>query len=134
MLDGVLVTGVFDVVARERPGSLLVVDYKTGSAHDYSLQRVVYALAGLESGAAPVEVVHVFLEQPAAEPAGVTFGVADRERLRAELSARASGVLAARFEVAGEPCRALCAGCPGDGGLCSWPVELTRRESLDTLF
>jgi ATP-dependent exoDNAse (exonuclease V) beta subunit len=133
LLDGVLVSGVFDVVAREQPGSLLVVDYKTGGSHDYSLQRLVYALAGLESGVDTVEVVHAFLEQ-AADPVSAVFAAADAEALRASLSGRAAGVVAGRFEVAASPCRALCAGCPGEGGLCSWPVELTRRESLDTLF
>jgi hypothetical protein len=134
LLDGVLISGVFDVVARERPGALLVVDYKTGGAYDYSLQRLVYALAGIESGAACVEVVHVFLEQPGVQPLSVVFAAADGDALRASLAARAAGVVAGRFEVAPSPCRALCAGCPGEGGLCSWPVELTRRESLDTLF
>jgi hypothetical protein len=43
-------------------------------------------------------------------------------------------VVARRFEVAPDPHHRLCGGCPAEGGLCSWPPELTRRESADTLF
>jgi hypothetical protein len=32
------------------------------------------------------------------------------------------------------PHRGLCSGCPAEGGLCSWPLEMTRREALDRLF
>jgi hypothetical protein len=134
---------VFDVAAREAGDRLLVVDYKTDrlEGHDpeavversYALQRLVYALGGLESGAASVEVVHVFLERPE-QPASASFDRGERDLLRVALAGAASGVLERRFEVAAEPCRSVCAGCPGEGGLCSWPLEVTRRESLDTLF
>jgi hypothetical protein len=43
-------------------------------------------------------------------------------------------VLERRFDVSPAPYRGLCAGCPAQGGLCSWPLEMTRRESPDTLF
>ena len=28
----------------------------------------------------------------------------------------------------------VCEGCPAEGGLCSWPLEMTRREAADRLF
>ena len=54
--------------------------------------------------------------------------------LQERLAALAGGVLERRFEVTAAPYRGLCAGCPAQGGLCSWPLEMTRRESPDTLF
>ena len=68
-----LLNGVVDVHAAEDSG-LLVVDYKSDvldgrdpvelTAGSYSTQRLVYALAGLRSGAERVEVVHCYLERP----------------------------------------------------------------------
>ena len=51
--------------------------------------------------------------------------------LEHRLSGLADGVLAARFEVTDAPHRAVCHGCPAEGGLCSWPLAMTRRESPD---
>ena len=70
-----LMTGVFDVLARESPEYWLVLDYKTDRVkddtdlellleRDYSIQRLIYALAALRAGARQVEVVHWFLERP----------------------------------------------------------------------
>src|SRR5579884_2943317 len=60
ILGGVLIRGVFDVIARERDGRTLVVDYKSdriGQADPedvvtqaYLVQRLIYALAALRSG------------------------------------------------------------------------------------
>src|SRR5204863_1546173 len=79
---GVLIGGVFDVIAREAGGRTLVVDYKTDrldgaepqalADRDYATQRLVYALAALRAGAAEVEVVHTFLELPQ-RPAVATY-------------------------------------------------------------
>jgi hypothetical protein len=93
----------------------------------------VYALAGLESGAAAVEVVHLFLER-AGEPAVARYAAADVDALRESLRLLAAGVVDGVFAVSDEPCRELCAGCPGEGGLCSWPPAMTRRESPGQLF
>jgi hypothetical protein len=138
----VLMTGALDVLARERTG-MLVLDYKsdhlattapaTVVERDYSGQRLIYALAVLRSGAPHVEVAHVFLEAPD-EPVVAAFTAADRPRAEAELSALADGLLHSRFAVAEQPHRALCEGCPAQGGLCSWPVAMTRRASPDQLF
>ncbi len=140
--DDVLMTGALDVVARERAG-MLVVDYKSdrllGSApaavvaEAYAGQRLIYALAVLLSGAELVEVAHVFLERPH-EPVLAAFDAAQIPELRNELTRRAAGIRARRFEVTAAPYRSLCAGCPAEGGLCSWPLTLTRRERPDQLF
>ncbi len=142
-LGGALITGMLDVIASEPGGRMLIVDYKTdrldGSdpaaivAREYETQRLTYALAALAARAEQVEVVHVFLERPD-EPVGVTFAVAEAAELEARLKALAAGVLEGRFAVAETPYRALCAGCPAEGGLCSWPLEMTRREEADRLF
>jgi ATP-dependent exoDNAse (exonuclease V) beta subunit len=128
-----LVNGVVDVHATEDAG-LLVVDYKSDAldgrdpveltAADYSTQRLVYALAGLRAGAARVEVVHCYLEQPE-RTAAATFDAADAERLEGELLELARGVVDGRFEPAARPHRELCADCPGRLDLCSWSEEHT---------
>jgi ATP-dependent exoDNAse (exonuclease V) beta subunit len=138
-----LLTGTFDVLAREAPSRLLVVDYKSDRllgadpeqvlAERYELQRQTYALAALRTGAEVVEVVHLFLERPDA-PAGRTFTSTDVPLLEQALSRRAWAILRREFPVAEEPYLALCTGCPAEGGLCSWPRALTRRPAPDRLF
>jgi ATP-dependent exoDNAse (exonuclease V) beta subunit len=144
----VLVNGVLDVLAREVGGGagasrMLVVDYKSDRLEgrdpaavvsaEYGTQRLVYALAALRAGAAEVEVIHVFLERPE-DPVHAEFARAGTAELERKLSALARGALEGEFSVTQAPHRAVCHGCPGEGGLCSWPVELTRRESPDQLF
>jgi ATP-dependent helicase/nuclease subunit A len=141
-LDEVLVTGALDVLARERTG-MLVVDYKSDRlgatapeqvvAEQYAGQQLIYALAVLRTGAVRVEVAHVFLEAPE-RPVLASFTAAERPALEARLAARAGGVLRHEFEVTPVPHRSICQGCPAEGGLCSWPVALTRRERPDQLF
>jgi ATP-dependent exoDNAse (exonuclease V) beta subunit len=138
-----LVVGAIDVLAREPAGRMLVVDYKSDRldgadpgaivAGQYATQRLVYALAALHAGAEAVEIAYCFLELPGA-PVSATFERAQMAELAARLATLGQGVLERRFEVAPAPYRGLCAGCPAQGGLCSWPVEMTRRESPDTLF
>ena len=138
-----LVVGAIDVLARETSARMLVVDYKSDRLQgadpavvverQYGTQRLVYALAALHAGAEAVEIAHCFLEQPDA-PVSVTFERGQMAELQARLDALGRGVVERRFEVAPAPYRGLCAGCPAQGGLCSWPLEMTRRESPDTLF
>jgi ATP-dependent helicase/nuclease subunit A len=78
-------------------------------------------------------VMHVFLEAPD-RPVVAAFTGSDRERLEAELAELVSGVAGRRFPVTPTPQRSVCAGCPAEGGLCSWPTEMTRREAVDRLF
>jgi hypothetical protein len=131
-----LVHGVVDVLATERDGSALVVDYKTDrldgavpeemTARDYAAQRLVYALAALRNGAPRVEVAHCYLERPA-EPAVVTFTQPDAPALAERLLGLAEGVLAGEFGVTDRPHRELCATCPGRRALCSHPESVTLR-------
>jgi hypothetical protein len=137
------------VLAREGAGRLLVVDYKSDRLvgvgavqadalelvieRHYALQRQVYALAALRTGAQIVEVVHLFLERPEA-PCGRVFTRQDVAELERGLRARAAAITDREFAVAAEPHVALCAGCPAEGGLCSWPTALTRRQAPDRLF
>jgi hypothetical protein len=137
LLDDTLITGVLDAVASEPGGATLVVDYKSDRlegvepvdvvAGAYRVQRLVYALAALRAGARTVEVVHLFLERCDA-PVCARFTSDDAARLEQELKTLASGAVSGEFLVAEEPCRQLCGGCPGEGGLCSWPLEMTRRD------
>jgi ATP-dependent helicase/nuclease subunit A len=141
--NGVLVTGALDVLARESGGRALVVDYKSDRldggdpaeivGRAYRTQRLVYALAALRSGADAVDVAHCFLEIPD-EPVSVAFTRADEPELERELLSLGAGVMRREFAVAEDPHRALCAGCPAEGGLCSWPPEMTRREHPGQLF
>jgi hypothetical protein len=95
-------------------------------ANAYATQRLVYGLAALRAGALEVEVAHAFLERPE-RPATVTYSHADVGRLERELEELASGVGRGEFSVSQEPGRAICTGCPAEGGLCPWPLQMTRR-------
>jgi hypothetical protein len=141
-LGDTLVTGALDVIAAE-PLQELVVDYKTDRLEgadpaavverEYRTQRLIYALAALRAGAARVEVAHVFLEAPD-RPVVATHTRDDIAELELELAALAEGVLGQEFRVTESPYREICRGCPAEGGLCSWPLGMTRREAPDTLF
>jgi ATP-dependent exoDNAse (exonuclease V) beta subunit len=131
-----LITGIFDLLARERDGSMVVIDYKSDRlgavrphelvASRYELQRSLYALAALELGAERVEVMHLFLEAPD-EPAAHRYSAAQTATLRAQLARRVAAVHGpgADYAVTGSPGREVCDGCPARGGLCSHAVALT---------
>jgi ATP-dependent helicase/nuclease subunit A len=137
-----LITGIFDVLAREdRFNQLLVVDYKSdrlGSTSPYTIvdsryraQRTIYALAALKLGAAAVEVQHLFLEAPE-DPVSAVFTTADMSTLEADLLnrvARVGGTGSGNFRVTDAPGRQVCDGCPAQGGLCSYPLEVTSGFS-----
>jgi ATP-dependent exoDNAse (exonuclease V) beta subunit len=133
----VLITGFVDVRGREGDAAL-VVDYKSDRLapdadlaatveRDYGAQRRIYALAELRSGAAAVEVVHVYLER-AGEPVAARYEAADVPLLEAELAELSAGIAAGRFDVTLEPHRSLCQTCPGRRALCSYSEEQTLRE------
>jgi RecB family exonuclease len=142
-LGQTMITGALDVIAAEPGDSVLVVDYKTDRLEGaqpaavvdraYRTQRLVYALAALRSGAGRVEVVHVFLEAPD-HPVAAAFDAAQLSALEQELETLAEGVLSGEFAVTETPRREVCRGCPAEGGLCSWPLDMTRREAADRLF
>ncbi|MBJ7332580.1 MAG: UvrD-helicase domain-containing protein [Solirubrobacteraceae bacterium] len=136
-LDGTLVNGIVDVVAQERDG-WLVVDYKTDRLPDdldresylearYHVQRDTYALAALRAGAAKVCVAYVLLDRPG-EPITTEFTADDTDALAERLRVSARPLMEGDARVAEVPHRDLCLGCPGRGGLCPQPVELTLRE------
>ncbi|HWC26772.1 MAG TPA: UvrD-helicase domain-containing protein [Solirubrobacteraceae bacterium] len=140
-LGDALLTGVVDVLADERGGGRLVVDYKTDALEPgadlaayveerYGIQRRVYALAALRSGAARAEVAYAFLERPH-EPVGARFEPADAERLEDELLRLARGLLAGEYPVTPTPHRELCLTCPGRRALCSYGEDVTLRPRAE---
>ncbi len=135
---GPLVNGIIDLVGVQDDGTWLIVDYKTNRvdgvdletlvARDYLSQRRIYALAALRAGAPAVQVAYVFLQRPD-EPVLATYGPADAAGLTAAVVQQAKDVRAGRFPVAQRPHRELCGTCPGRGGMCSWPEEMTLRPA-----
>jgi len=137
-LGGELIRGLIDVSGIEPDGTLLIVDYKTDRIdageslaarieRHYALQRLVYALAGLRSGAPRVEVAHCFLRAPE-DPVSATFSAGELPALEAELSERIAPLRAGRFVVTPDPGYEICASCPGRLRLCSYDESLTLRE------
>jgi ATP-dependent exoDNAse (exonuclease V) beta subunit len=135
---GPLFTGVIDLLARERDGGWLIIDYKTDHLaptrdlrelveDGYGLQRLFYAVAALRGGAPRVSVVHWFLERPG-EAIDVSFGAEQTDELQAQLNERLTNIRAAGFVVSAAPHRGLCGGCPGRHGLCSWSEEVTGMQ------
>jgi ATP-dependent exoDNAse (exonuclease V) beta subunit len=137
-LDGMLLTGVLDLLAREPDGGVLVVDYKSDRVapgedlaalvgREYSIQRLLYALAVLSSGAPRVEIVHWFLHRPT-EPIGAVFAAEERPRLQDAVGQLVRSARSRSFAVSEDPHRGLCLTCPGRSGLCSWSDSMTLRE------
>ncbi|MGH3006093.1 MAG: RecB family exonuclease, partial [Gaiellaceae bacterium] len=125
--DGVLLHGRLDVFWRE-DGRALVLDYKTNSLAEgtpeeivdaeYRLQRLVYALACLRTGADDVEVVYHFLERPDAV-VSTTFRREDVPALEAELSEAIARIQQGDFRPT--PSEFACAGCPALDRVCAGP-------------
>ena len=136
-LGETLITGALDVIAREprrgcwssttRPTGSRARTRRSWSSASTATQRLIYALAALRAGARRVEVAHVFLEAPD-RPVTARYERRRRGALERELAELAAGVLTREFAVTETPHRELCQGCPAEGGLCSWPLEMTRRE------
>jgi ATP-dependent helicase/nuclease subunit A len=133
-----IVTGVIDLLAHERAGEALIVDYKSDRVaeqedlealvrREYELQRLLYGLAAIEQGATRVEVAHWFLERPQ-EMICATFTADQAPALRARLTERLASLRTRGYAVAPEPHRALCLTCPGRARLCSWPPSRTLAE------
>ena len=129
-----LVNGIVDVHAIEPDGTVLIVDYKSHRLgdedpaaiveSDYGIQRTVYALAALRSGAPQTEIAYLFLERPD-DPITTTYDRTDLQALDRRLRDLAAPIAAGSFIPTPNPHRALCADCPGQPGLCSWPPEKT---------
>jgi len=134
-----LITGVLDFLATAGPGRMLVVDYKSDRVdeqadleeiveRDYAIQRQLYALAVLRTGAREVQVAHWFLARPA-EHAEVRYTQADVAMLESALAQRLSRAETGGYPVSPRPYRGLCLTCPGRGGMCSWGDEQTLRDT-----
>jgi ATP-dependent exoDNAse (exonuclease V) beta subunit len=125
--DGVLLHGRLDVFWRDGTRAV-VVDYKSNVLEDaepaaiveaeYTLQRLVYALACLRAGVQETEIVYQFLEQPD-ELVTATFTTQDVPALEAELSAAIARIRAGDFRPA--PSDSACAGCPALDLVCAGP-------------
>jgi ATP-dependent helicase/nuclease subunit A len=149
-----LLVGVVDLMVAEperaprlrgtvSPDPLLIVDYKSDRVGDeedleqvvqreYGLQRLLYALAAIHSGAPRVEIAHWFLERPH-EPVLVRYGADEREDMADELLERLRHLRQRGFTVAEVPHRGICLSCPGRGTLCSWEEAHTLRQPSPTL-
>jgi ATP-dependent helicase/nuclease subunit A len=125
--DDVVLHGSLDICVREPGGGLLVADLKTTALRDrepvdvveseYALQRAIYALAALRSGASTAEIAFCFLERPQA-PAAWRYGAGDAEALADEVRAAIGRLRTSRFAAhAGDH----CATCPALDRLCPAP-------------
>jgi ATP-dependent helicase/nuclease subunit A len=131
--DGVLLHGRFDLYRRDGARAL-VVDYKTNVIgerdpaevleSEYTLQRLVYALACFRGGADEVEVVYAFLERPDA-PVATVFSSADVATLEAELSEAIARINGGEFVPT--PSEFACLDCPALDVVCAGP-RLRRAE------
>jgi ATP-dependent helicase/nuclease subunit A len=136
--SGPLLTGVIDLLARESSGDSLIVDYKSDRVapdedlialveREYSIQRLLYALAVLRDGASRVEIVHWFLHRPS-EPICAVFTAVDKPQIEEKIGELVQNACARPFTVSKNPHRGLCLTCPGRSGLCSWSESDTLRE------
>ena len=135
--DGVLLHGRLDVFWSDGSRAL-VLDYKTNSLaegtpeeiveSDYRLQRLVYALACLRTGAEEVEVVYHFLERPDAV-VSTRFAAGDTEALEAELSAAIERINEGQFRPT--PSDFTCSGCPALDRVCAGPRLLAAESMMD---
>jgi ATP-dependent helicase/nuclease subunit A len=133
-----LVTGVLDLIVELPDGAALIVDYKSDRLRgeedlellvrrDYSIQRLLYALAAIEDGVQQVEVAHWFLDRPGTWVAA-RFDYDERDHLRELLLSRVESARSKDFRVTESPHRGICLTCPGRGGLCSWGEDRTMAE------
>ena len=135
--DGVLLHGFLDVLHLDGARAL-VVDYKTnllGEATpeeiveaDYTLQRLVYALACFRAGAEEVEVVYHFLERPDAV-VSTTFTRDRVSALEAELSAGIARIHAGEFRPT--PSEFACSTCPALELVCAGPQLREPAAALE---
>jgi ATP-dependent exoDNAse (exonuclease V) beta subunit len=125
--DDVLIHGFLDLLWLDKPRAL-VVDYKTNLLgdstpeevveSDYTLQRLVYAIACFRAGADEVEVAYAFLERPDA-PVITVFERSQLPALEATLSEAIARIDAGEFTPT--PSEFACAGCPALDLVCAGP-------------
>jgi ATP-dependent exoDNAse (exonuclease V) beta subunit len=133
--DDVVLRGSLDICVREADGGLLVADLKTTAlqgrdpaavvADAYALQRAIYALAALRSGAPTAEIAFCFLERPE-QPVVSRYGSADADVLAAEVRAAIARLRASHFTLrSGDH----CATCPALDRLCPAPGWRDREPA-----
>jgi len=125
--DGVLLRGRIDVFHLQ-DGRALIVDYKTNVLEgaspaevverEYTLQRLVYALACLRGGAEEVEVVYQFLERPE-DLVTLGYTAENLPALEAELSTAIAAIQAGEFRPT--PSDYACPTCPALDLVCAGP-------------
>jgi ATP-dependent exoDNAse (exonuclease V) beta subunit len=125
--DGVLFHGRLDALSLV-DGRATVLDYKTNQLEgrepadvveeEYSLQRTVYALACLRTGASEVEIAYQFLER-ADVPVVTVFTRHDLPTLETQLSAAVARIRAGDFRPT--PSEFACTGCPALDLVCAGP-------------
>jgi ATP-dependent exoDNAse (exonuclease V) beta subunit len=127
LLDGVLLNGRLDVLARSGAAAL-VLDYKTNALDgrepaaiveaEYRLQQIVYALACFAAGAEEVEVVYQFLEAPE-EVVSAIFARTEIESLEHEVARAIARIREGDFRPT--PSSFACSGCPALDRVCAGP-------------
>ncbi len=133
--DDVVLRGSLDLCVREAGGSLLVADLKTTALagrepadvveSEYALQRAIYALAALRSGAPAAEVAFCFLGRPE-EAVTRRYAAGDADALAGEVRAAIGRLRASAFTArAGDHCTA----CPALDRLCPAPGWRGREPS-----
>ena len=125
--DDVVLRGSLDICVREGDGGLLVADLKTTALagrepeavveSEYALQRTIYALAALRTGAPWAEIAFCFLERPE-QPVIRRYATADCEALAEELRAAIGRLRSSHFAARAG---AYCANCPALDRLCPAP-------------
>jgi hypothetical protein len=133
--DDVVLRGSLDICVREPGGGLLVADLKTTGLRErepvavveseYALQRAIYALAALRTGAPTAEIAFCFLERPEA-PVARRYGAADADALAGEVRAAIGRLRTSSFAAhAGDH----CATCPALDRLCPAPGWRDREPA-----
>ena len=133
--DDVVLRGSLDICVREAGGSMLVADLKTTALagrepeavveSEYALQRAIYALAALRSGAPAAEIAFCFLQRPEA-PVTRRYGSEDADALAAEVRAAVGRLRSSSFTTrSGDH----CASCPALDRLCPAPGWRGRERA-----
>ena len=98
-VGGAIVEGVADIWAHEKDGTVLVVDWKTGTLHGpddpgYALQQAIYALAALQADVEQVDTAWCHVAHEGAIVAG-RYEMTDATALMTRVQAALSGLCAA---------------------------------------
>jgi ATP-dependent helicase/nuclease subunit A len=133
--DDVVLRGSLDICVRDAEGALLVADLKTtvlGQREPeavvesaYGLQRAIYALAALRTGAPATEIAFCFLERAEAT-VNRRYTQTDAEWLAAEVRAAIGRLRSSSFTARAG---AHCATCPALDRLCPAPGWRERQPA-----